>query len=507
MTWVSVVVVTTVLLMVFRQDLDKAHIALAYLLVVLVGTARTGRLLGMMLAVLCFTSFNFFLLPPYHTLLVADPRDWIVLLAFLITSFVAAQLFHRAQTEAEEARQRGKEMERFATLGAETLSAGRAEDATQAIAQVLQATLSVGACELFDAQPHGGTYRRLGYASRPGFELSAEQRLEDKFDFALERDVVIVRRMSGTVHALDTESPHAAFAQPDAKVVVVPLRVRNVAVGILQLSDDRPLQLTDAERRFVQALAYYAALGVERVSLIAEAERVEAFQVADRFKDALLAAVSHDLRTPLTTIKALAQQVGREGDERVRTIEVEADRLNRIVTDLLELTRMRAHTLELQPELNAADDLLSAALNQVSGLPRAADIRVEMPPELMVGRFDLLHSVRALVNLLENALKYSPPGTPVDVRVSQAGDRLEFAVLDRGPGVPAHQVAHIFEPFARAGNVAPGASGAGLGLAIARGLAAAQGGAVRYSARPGGGSCFTLSLPAADLPHTALIPS
>ncbi|MGQ0560639.1 MAG: sensor histidine kinase, partial [Gemmatimonadota bacterium] len=175
----------------------------------------------------------------------------------------------------------------------------------------------------------------------------------------------------------------------------------------------------------------------------------------------------------------------------------------RLVADLLDLSRLRAGGLDLKPELNAADDLAGAALDQIGGLPGAADVRVVMPGNVVVGRFDFVHSLRALVNLLENALKYSPSGAPVELLIERDDDHVNFSVLDRGPGIPPDEAEHVFEPFVRARNIKSTATGAGLGLSIARGLAAAQGGSIRHQPRAGGGSRFTLSLPAADAPVAA----
>jgi two-component system, OmpR family, sensor histidine kinase KdpD len=499
LVWIVVLATTTLGLVALRGSLDKSHVALAYLLVVLIGTASIGRRGGIALAVLSFICFNFFLLPPYHTFAIADRRDWLVLLAFLITSLIAAEMLSREQRQAAAARQRSEEITRLAALGAETLSVGRAEDATQAIARVVQSTLNLGACEIFEAGSDDRPFRAVGYAARAGYDTTVDARVASMFDYAIEQNAAILERVGGAVHAL-TNDLDGGLTQTDARVIVLPLRVRDTGVGLLRLSDTGAIRLNEAQRRFAEALAYYAALGVERVRLTAEAERVEALREANVLKDALIAAVSHDLRTPLTTIKGLAEELGRSGDDRARTIEIEADRLNRLVADLLDLSRMRAGGFELQPEINAVEDLVGAALNQISRMPRANDLRVVTPNDVVLGHFDFVHSLRALVNLLENALKYSPPGSPVELYVEREDGFVTFDVMDRGPGIPRDETERVFEPFVRASNVDRSASGAGLGLSIAQGLAAQQGGAVRYQPRPDGGSIFTLSLPAADLP-------
>jgi len=325
-TWTIVLALTTWGLLAVRRDLDKAHVAMVLLLVVLGAGARGGRLLGILSGVASFIVFDWFFLPPYGTLRVANPLDWLVLVTFLVTSVVAAQLLHREQ---------------------------------------------------------------------------------------------------------------------------------------------------EATRR-------------------AEAERL---------KDALLASVSHDLRTPLTTIKALAHELGVLGDERSQVIEEQADRLNRYVEDLLDLSRLNAGEMPLRAELNAVDDLLSALVQETEARlgGRPLEVRLPVSGDLLSGRFDLLMCVRILANLVENAHKYSPPGTPVEVHAAKVEHKLRISVLDRGGGVPEGEGERIFTPFYRPAGSPADAGSAGLGLALARRMAELQGGALVYAPREGGGSVFTLVLPAAGL--------
>jgi two-component system sensor histidine kinase KdpD len=338
-------------MLAIRPRLGSAHVALLLLLVVLFGSAAHGRTVGLWLATLSFVVFDVLFIPPYGTLAVRDPLDWIVLLVFLATSVVAAQLLARAQAQARAAESRAAEIDR---------------------------------------------------------------------------------------------------------------------------------------------------LSAERVRLVAEAQHAEALREADRLKDALLASVSHDLRTPLTTIKALAHDLGSLGDERAEIIEHEADRLNRVVADLLEMSRLNAGALALRIEVNAVDDLLGALLQQVEPAMPSRRIAVRLPPDdpLLLGRFDLAHTLRILVNLVENAAKYSPPDAPIEIRAAHDGATLTISVGDRGPGIPPGEVERAFDPFYRPPGSPPDVGGTGLGLSIARRLAEAQQGRLAYAPRPGGGSVFTLSLPA-----------
>lgn len=540
--WLGGLAAVTAAMVQGRAVLHAAHVVLAYLLLVLGASASGGRALGLTLAVLAFGCFNFFFVPPYHTLAVAEPLDWLVLGAFLTTSAVAAHLLSRAQREAAEARHRAAEVDRLAALGAEALNAGRAEEALEAVADVIRGSVGVARCEVYlrgeapDAVVLAAGSGALPPSPRSRAEERSEERAEERAEEGLaDRDArapglpdagrlvawvaengrPAAARADGALRFGDvgapgesrwappaSGSPPAAFDASGARTLLLPLRVRDRTVGVLALLHGTEIVLDEARRRLLEALAYYAALGAERVRLAGAAEHAEALREADRLKDALLASVSHDLRTPLTTIKALAHAIGTEGDERAVIIEEEADRLNRFVADLLDLSRLNAGELRLAPKVAAAEDLVGAALQRVSGLLAGREVRASLDPgePLLLGRFDFVHSLRVLANLLENAHKYAPPGTPVDLSARREGDRLLFEVADRGPGIPSTEAEQVFSPFYRAQGARPDIGGAGLGLSISRRLAEAQGGSLAYEPRPGGGSVFRFALPAADFP-------
>jgi two-component system sensor histidine kinase KdpD len=243
-----------------------------------------------------------------------------------------------------------------------------------------------------------------------------------------------------------------------------------------------------------------AALSRERERLVAEAEHVAALRETERLKDFVLTSVSHDLRTPVTTIKALAQEEQRTGASRAAEIEQQADRLSRMVGDLLDLSRLRSGTFGAEPELNAAEDVIGAAIRQCEGIleGRRVSAVIDHGAPALYGTFDFLLTLRILGNLIENALRVSPRGGQVEVSPRREGDALVIAVADRGSGVPEAERERIFEPFYRPQGSPPDLGRAGLGLAIARALAQAQGGTVQTRERPGGGSVFEVRLPLAD---------
>lgn len=451
-TWLvsfAALVLLTAAMVAARAYLDKAHVALLFLLVVLGASSAGGRVLGFSVSVAAFLSFNFFFLPPLGTLTIAHPMDLLVLGTFLATSIVAAQLLYRANREALEARERAAEIDRLATLGAETLNAADARDGLGAIVGVIQSILGVEYCDVIEA-------------------------------------------------------PAVASPAPDGdrrRELLLPLRVRETTVGTLRIADSRGIALSPERRRLLDALAYYAALGVERVRLTEAAERAEAQGRMESLRSALLASVSHDLRTPLTSIKGIAHEIADGGDPQAAAeIEAEADRLNALIGDMLELSRIQAGAVRTPPAVETIDDLVGVALQQARAVLKDRLVAIDGTDEILSGRFAFTDALRVLVNLLENAAKYSPAGLPIDLRIRREGATITLAVMDRGPGVPEGDRERIFEPFQRLHNTPSDTGGTGLGLSIARGLAATLGGRVRYEPREGGGSVFLFELPAAEGP-------
>jgi two-component system sensor histidine kinase KdpD len=453
--WLAVVAISTLVMVTMRGRIDQPHVVLIYLLIILFASASAGRALGFTLACLGFVLIDYYFQPPFTEVMVDKPVDWLALVSFLITALVSTQLLARAQSEAEESRRRAVEVETLARLGSATLSVGRAEDALLRIADVIRTTLGMSECRIVPAS-ESGSPADTGMVGRP-------------------RDGVtrIVRALS----------------------------VQDRAVGSLVLANETPVELDAAQLRFLDAITYYAALAVDRVRLVAEAEHAEALREAARLKDVVLASVSHDLRTPLTTIKALAQSSAMQGNKSAAAIEEQADRLTRMVNDLLDLSRLKGGGFAAKPELNTAEDLIGAAVRQTRGLFGDRTLRtvIDLDSPALVGHFDFSQSLRVLCNLLENAVRYSAPGESIELAAKREGDELVFSVADRGPGINEDDVSRVFEPFYRARNAAPDAGRAGLGLSIARTLAEIQGGAVTYTARQGGGSVFSLRIPAVEL--------
>ena len=294
---------------------------------------------------------------------------------------------------------------------------------------------------------------------------------------------------------LQTPYDHISITKSADLVTLAAYLVTAVVTSHLlhEAQRDRDAALKDADQ--VKRLA------AEHEQMSRETERVRALREGDRMKDFVLASVSHDLRTPLTAIKALAQDEVRTGASRAPEIEEQVDRLTRMVADLLDLSRLRAGKWSFTPELNAAEDVIGAAIRQCAALERGDSIvaRLDESAPALYGTFDFVQTLRILVNLLENALRFTEGTSTVELAATREGPHLVFTVADRGPGIAESERERVFDAFYRpAGSIADRGR-AGIGLAIARSLAVAQRGLLTHHPRDGGGSVFELKLPAADV--------
>lgn len=317
-----VLLALTAAMLLVRSQLDRTHVALLYLLVVLIASSVDGRALGVTLAVSAFLLFDWFFIPPYDTLGVTNPLDWLVLASFLVTSIVAAQLLAISQRREKEAHARTLEVERFSTLGAEALNAADPVDALTAIAEVIRSTLSVDSCEIYVLRGNDDQLELLAHSSALTFAGAAA---EDA---------------SAEGHGARHPGWVLSWADlADARAIAIPLAVRGRSVGVLRVAKEPHVELAPGERSFLDGLSYYAALGVERVQLAADASRAASWRETDRSDSERLATVSHDLRAPLSTVKALAHTIvergASPGDSNAMSIEKEVDRLTMLITTLL----------------------------------------------------------------------------------------------------------------------------------------------------------------------------
>jgi len=283
----------------------------------------------------------------------------------------------------------------------------------------------------------------------------------------------------------------------------IELRAGGRRVGTLELVEGGEPNLA-ARRRLLPALASLLAVAIDRERLARSAIEAEALRQSDTIKTAVLRAVSHDLRSPLTAIRAAADGLGNpqlqlsdhDRRELLDTITVEVRRLEHVIDNLLALSRLQAGAAAAQLEVWRVEDIVYRALAEVTGADR---VKVSIPEDMPPVTVDAVQVQRILVNLLENALKFSPEQAQVTVRGTKTRKEAILRVIDQGRGVPEEELEHVFEPFYR-GAPAQDQTGTGLGLAIARGFAEANGGRLWAESRPGQGAVFALALPTAEEP-------
>ena len=290
---------------------------------------------------------------------------------------------------------------------------------------------------------------------------------------------------------------------PAAPLRCQPLKTARGLVGVLGLRPKQPGSLLTPEQRLaLDAFAHQAALALERASLVEQARQAELLQAAEKLQTALLNSISHDLRTPLVAItgalSALDEDDGTLDEATRRSLvenaRAEADRLNRLVGNLLNMTRIEAGALKLAREPCDISDLIGSALEIVGSRLQERKVEVTISPEVPLVNLDFVLIVQVLVNLLDNAIKYSPVDQPIEVGACQEGHEVQITVADRGPGIPPEDLERVFDKFYRVqrpGNI----SGTGLGLSICKGIVEAHGGSIRAENRAGGGTRLRIRLP------------
>ena len=439
---VAVVVVTAVIGLV-QDYVPVLSLGVLYVFAVLPIAVLWGLWFALPVSVASMLAFNWFFLPPVHTFTLADSENWFALAVYLCTAVVVSDLAARARRRAAAAEQRERESALLAELATELLRGRELQEELDEIASRAASVLGVDHAEI-----------ELGRSRRPP-SGEAPYPLE-----AADRPV-------GTIYTPEGSEP-------------------NVAI----------------RTRFLPALAALLAVAVEHDKLERDALEAETLRRSDLVKTALLRAVSHDLRSPLTgiatAIGALRNRTLRLTDadrkDLLETIELESGRLNRLVLDLLDLSRLEAGAAAPEREVWALDDLVRQAVVSLG-----AGDRVELAgSESPLVDVDAAQIQRVLANMIENALKVSPPAVPVHVRITATRNEAIVRVVDQGPGVPEEELERVFDAFHRGSGTSGG--GAGLGLAIARGFAEANGGRVWAESRPGQGASFALALPAVQLP-------
>lgn len=477
-----------------------ANVSMLYLVVVLAVATRLGSGPAVLASILAFLTFDWFFVEPLHTFTVADPGEWVSLLLFLMTAVLTGELAADQRRRAHEAAQREREAVLLFDL-LRLLTVPDVDTALSSAAERIRAELLLSAVGI--ELTVGGRQRAVALGdsdgralARPLHTASADILAGGRAPTALERG-----RTGRWLRVVPPSRGESSIDERRRHVLAV--RVADRTVGqlvVVRRRGTRPLGERDS--RFLSVVVTQLAALAQRADLQRDATAAEVLRQANELKTALLNAVSHDMRTPLASIKAAAGNLGQsdvewteaERAEFAQSIEQQADRLDRMVGNLLDLSRMEAGVLRPQRALHDVGALVEDVLGRLRDRTSGHSVTVSIPDELPPVSLDYVEIDQVLSNLVENAAKYAPRGTTIDVSARQVGDMIEVEVADRGPGIPAESLGRIFEPFYRARGEGP--SGVGLGLAVAKGLVEAHGGTIAARNRDGGGAQLTFSLPA-----------
>lgn len=448
-------------------SVNQTAVALTFLLAILAVSTFWGFVVSVLMAVAAMLAFNYFFLPPTGTFTIADPQNWVALFAFLVTALVASQLSTRANREAEEARRRRNEVERLYNFSQRLLVSGNVIGLLNAIPNYIVETFGVGAAALY-------------FAAKQKFYHSGS-----------------------AAHFNEDEMKRAALHEE-------PLLDRGRSLGFVAVRmGGKPIGSVGVSGRMLsaqtmEALGTLIAVAFERARAVEDLGKTEAAREGERLKSALLDSVTHDFRTPLTSIKASVtsllsspRETQQQERELLTVIDEECDRLNQLVGDAAEMARLDAGEFELRIEPNSMAEIVAAALQSSKSALTNRPVRVEIAADLPPVRADFDRIKDVLVRLVENANAYTPADRPITISAEASGDCIVTHVADRGPGIDQMETSLIFDKFYRGKNQRYLIQGTGMGLPIAKAIVEAHGGTIGVTSQLGQGSVFSFTLPRA----------
>ena len=456
---------------------ELPDLAMLYVLVIMAVALRGGRGPSTLAAGLSVACLDFFFVEPFYTFDVADLRHLFTFAMMFAIGLVVSTLVLRIRRQERGAIAREQRTASLYALSRDLGSARDESEAASAIARHVGDVFASGVAVLLpDAQG--------ALAIAPGMPIDAQ-------------DLAVAR----WAFEHDASAGLGTDTLPGARVHCVPLRSGPRVLGVLALVPQDAEHAWLGDREQLDAFARQGALAVERAALVEEAKAAALRAQTEEMRSSLLSAVSHDLRTPLASITGAASALrdaatvadAERRGELIDTLCEEAERLERLVANLLDMTRLEGGGVAIRREWVPLEELVGAALVRLERTLAGRRIHTELDEALPFIALDPILAEQLLVNLLENAAKHTPAGTPIEVRARASRSHVEIEVLDRGPGVPPAAASQIFEKFHR---LAPAhVAGAGLGLAICRAIAQAHGGSITAENRAGGGACFRVTLP------------
>jgi two-component system sensor histidine kinase KdpD len=462
------IVIVPVVALVCRNlaPVNPTTAALTFLVAVLMVSAFWGLQYSVFLAILATLAFNYYFLPPYGTFTIADPQNWIALVAFLVTALIASQLSEKARRQALAANQRRKEIERLYGFSQQLLTTENLPELLNLLPRFVVEGFGVGAAALFVPG------RQDIYRSDPNTQDLDADRLRS-----------VAARGEPTMDS-------------DHELCFAPLRLGMKSAGAIGISGATP------SRETLEALGTLIAIAIERTGAVEKLSKAEASRESEKLRSAILDSVTHEFRTPLTSIKASVTTMLSDANlepgqrqELLTVIDEEADRLNHLVGEATEMAQLDANQVELHREPHGVREAIDRAMEEAIQRLTEHPVEIRVPDNLPLLSIDLDRITSVLVQLLENAAKYSPAASPIRVTAEQNNGTVTVSVADRGPGIDDFEQALIFDKFYRGKNERYRVQGTGLGLAIAKAVVEAHGGTIGVTSQLGHGSVFHFTLP------------
>jgi len=461
---------------------SPVNLVIVYLLSVVVAAVFLGRGPAVMTSILGVALFDYFFVPPRFTMAVSDTEYIITFLGLLAVGLVVSHLTALVQEQAELAQSREAQTAALYELGRDlTITVG-----LEAIAEAIITHIS----ETFGREvaiflPEEGTTLKV-YANTPGVVIADNEMAVATWSY-----------QRGQVAGRGTDT------LPDASMRYQPLKTTRGVVGVLGVKPaDASQYLSSDQRRTLDAFANQVAMAIERARLVEQAHQAEILEITDKLQSALLNSISHDLRTPLVSITGALSSLeddtvrldGATRHSLIETARGEADRLNRLVGNLLDMSRIEGGAVRIHKEECDVQDVIGSALEQLASRLENRAVKLDIPVEFPLIPMDFVLISRVLVNVIDNAIKYSPSGSPIEISAKLANGYIEIEVADSGVGIPHEDLSRVFDKFYRVQRP-DNVTGTGLGLSISKGIVQAHGGFIAAENRSGGGTIVTLALP------------
>ena len=477
----AVVLVASVVCWVMSPIFAATNLVMVYLLGVTFVATRSSRGPAALASVLSVAAFDFFFIPPHLTFAVADSQYLLTFAVMLLVALLISTLASRARAQADTVRQRERRTAALYAMSRDLGAAQNVDDVGMISAKHVE--------EVASAQAFVLSTGLAGHLREVGTRVQARP--------VSERDAAVAR----WVHENRRPAGLGTDTLPAASALFLPLTGSDQSLGVLGVRPASGLPFTPDQMQLLEAFASQAAAALDRVRLLGLAQRAQVEVETERLRNSLLSSVSHDLRTPLASITGAASsllQAPEQLDDASRrdlleTIHEEAFRLNRLVANLLDMTRLESGALKVKKEWLPVEEVIGSALARLEEPLAGRRVETEVPDDLPLAPFDPLLIEQVLVNLIENAIKYTPKGAEIAISASATPDVLTVSVSDRGPGIPPGDEARVFEKFQRLEG--RGQKGVGLGLTICRGIVTAHGGTLNVFNREGGGASFRFTLP------------